>query len=202
MSYLKREERHAAILEAAIRVTLAEGIVATTVRRIAAEAGIAVGQVNHHFSSATHLRAEAFLQLTRQSLSSFAAISKSYPAVERLQRVLGYPLDEEGMRETHLWNEMMLLAERDPVMGEAYATAISDWHQATANVIVEGRNEKIFRSSANADDIAWRLIGLVCGLDGLLSFDSSGFPEAEVMRHLSFAIELELLCPPPHNLMV
>ncbi|MFT2793719.1 TetR family transcriptional regulator [Serratia sp. T13T92] len=193
MSYLKREERHAAILEAAMRVTLAEGVVATTVRRIAAEAGIAVGQVNHHFPSATHLRAQAFLQLAKQSLSSFAVVSKNYSAVERLQRVLGYPLDDKGMRETYLWNEMMLLAERDPIMSEAYSTAISDWHQATAKVIAEGRDEKTFRSSANADDIAWRLIGLVCGLDGLLSFDSAGFPKSEIMRHLSSAIKLELL---------
>lgn len=193
MSYLRRKERRAAILEAAVRVTLAEGIVATTVRRIAAEAGIAIGQVHHHFSSVKQLRAEAFLQLTRRSLYSFTGICKNFPAVERLQRVLGYPLDDEGIRETHLWNEMMLLAARDAVMGEAYARAISDWHLATAKVIIDGRNEEAFRAGANADDIAWRLIGLVCGLDGLLPFDCTVFPEAEVIRHLSSAIELELL---------
>ncbi|AVN35093.1 TetR family transcriptional regulator [Serratia marcescens] len=193
MSYLKREERHAAILEAAVRVTLAEGIMASTVRRIAAEAGMAIGQVHHHFSSVKQLRAEAFLLLTRKSLYDFYLKCKDLPATERLKLALGYPMDEDSVRETHLWNEMMLLAERDTIMHEAYATAISDWHHAVTKVIAEGKTAGSFRAGANVDDIAWRLIGLVCGLDGLLSFNRTSISEAEIMRHLSSAIELELL---------
>lgn len=46
MSYLNRDERREVILQAAMRVALEEGFSAMTVRRIAAEAHVATGQVH------------------------------------------------------------------------------------------------------------------------------------------------------------
>ncbi|EEU8496063.1 TetR family transcriptional regulator, partial [Salmonella enterica subsp. enterica serovar Infantis] len=43
MSYLNRDERREVILQAAMRVALAEGFAAMTVRRIASEADVAAG---------------------------------------------------------------------------------------------------------------------------------------------------------------
>lgn len=43
MSYLNRDERREVILQAAMRVALAEGFTAMTVRRIASEADVAAG---------------------------------------------------------------------------------------------------------------------------------------------------------------
>lgn len=63
MSYLNRDERREVILQAAMRVALAEGFAAMTVRRIASEADVAAGQVHHHFSSAGELKALAFVHL-------------------------------------------------------------------------------------------------------------------------------------------
>lgn len=60
MSYLNRDERREVILQAAMRVALAEGFTAMTVRRIASEADVAAGQVHHHFSSAGELKALAW----------------------------------------------------------------------------------------------------------------------------------------------
>ncbi|ESJ83949.1 TetR family transcriptional regulator [Salmonella enterica subsp. enterica serovar Braenderup str. CFSAN000756] len=64
MSYLNRDERREVILQAAMRVALAEGFAAMTVRRIASEADVAAGQVHHHFSSAGELKALAFVHLS------------------------------------------------------------------------------------------------------------------------------------------
>jgi AcrR family transcriptional regulator len=52
MRYLSKDERREEILQAAMRVALAEGLAAMTVRRIAAEAGVATGQVHHHLPPA------------------------------------------------------------------------------------------------------------------------------------------------------
>lgn len=53
MRYLSKDERREEILQAAMRVALTEGFAAMTVRRIATEAGVATGQVHHHFASAS-----------------------------------------------------------------------------------------------------------------------------------------------------
>ena len=58
--YLNRDQRREMILQAAMQIALAEGFTAMTVRRIATEAQTSTGQVHHHFSSASHLKAEAF----------------------------------------------------------------------------------------------------------------------------------------------
>lgn len=193
MAYLNREERHNTILQAAMRVALSEGMNATTVRRVASEAGVAVGQVHHHFASVSQLRADAFLLLVKQSLAAFTINSQNLPAHERVLQVLGYPQDEVGQRETRLWNEISILAERDELIKEACAASMSDWHQATVDVINSGIETNEFRSDINASDIAWRLIGLTCGLDGLTQLTELGFSEAEILRHLAAMIKTELL---------
>ncbi|CNI30435.1 TetR family transcriptional regulator [Yersinia pekkanenii] len=193
MAYLHREERHDTILQAAMRVALTEGMTATTVRRVASEAGVAVGQVHHHFASVSRLRADAFLRLVKQSLSTFIINSQNLPAVERVQQVLGYPQDEAGQRETRLWNEVSLLAERDDLIKQVYAASMSDWHRTTVDVINAGIVSHEFRSDINSSDIAWRLIGLVCGLDGLIQFTELGFSQAEILRHLAAMMANDLL---------
>ncbi|QHB31933.1 TetR family transcriptional regulator [Yersinia canariae] len=196
MAYLNREERHNTILQAAMRVALSEGMNATTVRRVASEAGVAVGQVHHHFASVSQLRADAFLLLVKQSLAAFTINSQNLPAHERVLQVLGYPQDEVGQRETRLWNEISILAERDELIKEACAASMSDWHQATVDVINSGIETNEFRADINASDIAWRLIGLTCGLDGLTQLTELGFSEAEILRHLAAMIKTELLKTP------
>jgi AcrR family transcriptional regulator len=193
LAYLSREERHNTILQAAMRVAMADGMAATTARRVASEAGVAVGQVHHHFSSVSRLRADAFQLLVKQSLAVFAKNSKHVAAVERIQKVLGYPQDETGKRETRLWNEVSMLAERDDLVKEAYVTSMSDWHSATVDVIHTGVVNNEFRSDINSCDVAWRLIGLVCGLDGLTQFTALGFSEAQILHHLAAMMENELL---------
>ncbi|ANI31015.1 TetR family transcriptional regulator [Yersinia entomophaga] len=193
MAYLNREERHSSILNAAVRVAMAEGMAATTVRRVANEAEVAVGQVHHHFASVSQLRADAFLLLVQQSLATFAIACQNHPAVERLLLVLGYPQDDAGKRETRLWNEVSLLAERDDAIRLAYTQSMSNWHQATVAVINSGRESGEFRSGDDSGNIAWRLIGLVCGLDGMTQFPELHFSEDEILRHLNAMMKSELL---------
>lgn len=70
MGYLTRDERREEILQAAMRVALAEGFSAMTVRRIASEAGVATGQVHHHFTSGGELKSLAFIRLIRELLDA------------------------------------------------------------------------------------------------------------------------------------
>ncbi|MCC1809386.1 TetR family transcriptional regulator, partial [Salmonella enterica subsp. enterica serovar Indiana] len=90
-------------------------------------------------------------------------------------------------------NEVSVMAERDDLIKAAYAISMSDWHQATAEVIEAGIANDEFRSDINASDIAWRLIGLVCGLDGLTQLTELDFSETEILRHLTATMKAELL---------
>ena len=177
MGYLTRDERREEILQAAMRVALAEGFSAMTVRRIASEAGVATGQVHHHFTSRELLDADV--------------VGEHASWRARLHAMLG---SDDGRFEPYirLWREAQILATRDAEIKGAYVLTMEMWHQETVALIEAGRNAGVFRSGDPAASIAWRLIGLVCGLDGIYLLNMPEMDDAAFNNHLDKLISLEL----------
>ena len=191
MRYLSKDERREAILQAAMRVALAEGLAAMTVRRIAAEAGVATGQVHHHFTSAGELKSLAFVQLIRTLLDA-ELVSANASFRERLHAMLG---SEDGGFEPYikLWREAQVLADKDPEIKSAYLLTMRMWHEETAAIISQGQNAGEFSPGPDAADVAWRLIALVCGLDGIYVLGIEEMADPAFERHLDRMITLELV---------
>lgn len=97
------------MLEAAAHIARREGLAATTVRRVAQEAGVATGQVHHHFSSTAELRAQAYAQVMKTLKAQLLQKSLQLTARERLNLLLIDPQDEQSMMAIPLWHEAMLL---------------------------------------------------------------------------------------------
>ncbi|MFY9994010.1 MAG: TetR family transcriptional regulator [Leclercia sp.] len=193
MSYLSKEERREAILQAAMRVALREGLTAMTVRRIAAEAQVAAGQVHHHFASAGELKSQAFIRLIRALLDA-DIVAQDASWRERLHAMLG---SDDGSFEPYvrLWREAQLLATRDPEIKGAYVLTMEMWHQETVAIIHAGAAARAFTLKDRAENIAWRLIGLVCGLDGIYVLNMPQMDDAAFNKHLETLITLELYNP-------
>ncbi|HDR2842809.1 TPA: TetR family transcriptional regulator [Enterobacter sichuanensis] len=190
MRYLSKDERREAILQAAMRVALAEGLTAMTVRRIAAEAGVATGQVHHHFTSGGELKSLAFVRLIRALLDA-DVVGENASWRERLHAMLG---SEDGGFEPYirLWREAQLLASRDADIKSAYVMTMEMWHQETVAIIRAGAEANAFTLTDRAENIAWRLIGLVCGLDGMYVLNMPEMDDAAFNQHLDKLISLEL----------
>lgn len=190
MRYLSKDERREDILQAAMRVALAEGLAAMTVRRIATEAGVATGQVHHHFASGGELKSLAFVRLIRALLDA-DIIAENASWRERLHGMLG---SDDGGFEPYirLWREAQILASRDPEIRSAYILTMEMWHQETVVIIQGGAEAKEFTLSDLAENIAWRLIGLVCGLDGIYVLNMPEMDNAAFNKHLDKLITLEL----------
>ncbi|EGT0663562.1 TetR family transcriptional regulator [Citrobacter werkmanii] len=190
MSYLNRDERREVILQAAMRVALEEGFTAMTVRRIAAEAHVATGQVHHHFTSAGELKSQAFIRLIRTLLDA-ELVSEDACFRERLHAMLG---SEDGGFEPYikLWREAQVVAGKDPEIKSAYLLTMRMWHEETANIIIRGQKAGEFSSTPDAADVAWRLIALVCGLDGMYMLGIEEMADPAFDNHLDRMITLEL----------
>ncbi|MCU6425550.1 TetR family transcriptional regulator [Enterobacter sichuanensis] len=190
MRYLSKDERREAILQAAMRVALAEGLTAMTVRRIAAEAGVATGQVHHHFTSGGELKSLAFVRLIRALLDA-DVVGENASWRERLHAMLG---SEDGGFEPYirLWREAQLLASRDADIKSAYVMTMEMWHQETVAIIRAGAEANAFTLTDRPENIAWRLIGLVCGLDGMYVLNMPEMDDAAFNQHLDKLISLEL----------
>ena len=127
MSYLSRDERRELILEAAMRVALSDGFAGMTVRRIANEAGVATGQVHHHFSSGAELRAQAFVRVMGEMLE-VDVLPESASWRERLHAMLGS--NEDGFDPyIRLWREAQVLASKDAELKGAYLLTMEMWHE-------------------------------------------------------------------------
>ncbi|HGE7218586.1 TPA: TetR family transcriptional regulator [Citrobacter freundii] len=191
MSYLNRDERRELILQAAMRVALEEGFAAMTVRRIATEAQVSTGQVHHHFTSAGELKSLAFVQLIRTLLDA-ELVSANASFRERLHAMLG---SEDGGFEPYikLWREAQVLADKDPEIKSAYLLTMRMWHEETAAIISQGQNPGEFSPGPDAADVAWRLIALVCGLDGIYVLGIEEMADPAFERHLDRMITLELV---------
>ena len=190
MSYLNRDERREVILQAAMHVALEEGFSAMTVRRIAAEAHVATGQVHHQFASAGELKSQAFVRLIRTLLDA-ELVSEDASFRERLHAMLG---SEDGGLEPYikLWREAQVVAGKDPEIKSAYLLTMRMWHEETANIITQGQKAGEFSSAPDAADVAWRLIALVCGLDGMYILGIEEMADPAFDRHLDRMITQEL----------
>ena len=191
MSYLNRDERRAVILQAAMRVALEEGFTAMTVRRIATEAQVYTGQVHHHFTSEGELKSLAFVQLIRTLLDA-EQVSDNASFRERLHAMLG---SEDGGFEPYikLWREAQVLADKDPEIKSAYLLTMRMWHEETAAIITQGQSAGEFSAIPDAAEVAWRLIALVCGLDGIYVLGIEEMADPAFERHLDRMITLELV---------
>ena len=191
MAYLNREQRREMILQAAMHVALNEGFSAMTVRRIATEAQTSTGQVHHHFASNSHLKAEAFIKLMQQ----LDEIEDQVNTVNYLQRVsllLGCENIEQIQPYLRLWNEAEILIDQDPEIKHAYNLAMQDWHRSIVRMINEGKNHGEFNFESDSQDIAWRLIAFVCGLEGIYKLGLNGLNDADFKRHTEAILQAEL----------
>ncbi|MRS88969.1 TetR family transcriptional regulator [Enterobacteriaceae bacterium RIT714] len=190
MSYLSKDLRREEILQAAMRIALNEGFNAMTVRHIAAEAGVATGQVHHHFASAGELKSLAFVRLIRDLLDADLE-AENAGWRQRLHSMLG---SDSGTFEPYirLWREAQILASRDPELKSAYVLTMEMWHQETVAIIRAGAAANAFTLTDSAENIAWRLIGLVCGLDGIYVLNMPEMDDAAFNNHLDKLITLEL----------
>lgn len=191
MAYLNREQRREMILQAAMHVALNEGFSAMTVRRIATEAQTSTGQVHHHFASNSHLKAEAFIKLMKQ----LDEIEDQVNTVNYLQRVsllLGCENIEQIQPYLRLWNEAEILIDQDSEIKHAYNLAMQDWHRSIVRMINEGKNQGEFNFESDSQDIAWRLIAFVCGLEGIYKLGLNGLNDADFKRHTEAILQAEL----------
>lgn len=190
MRYLNREERRETILQAAISVALAEGFSAMTVRNIARQAGIAAGQVHHHFTSSGELRSQAFVRVIREMMA-LPLVAENASWRERLFSMLG---SEDRRLEPYirLWRQAQLLADSDPEIKAAYLLTMSMWHGETMRIILAGQQAGEFTLHDSAESVAWRLISLVCGMDGIYVLGMPDVDDTAFSRHLDHLIHLEL----------
>ncbi|GAA3021576.1 TetR family transcriptional regulator [Microbacterium dextranolyticum] len=98
----KSERTRAHVRDLALRSFRERGYDATTIRRIATEAGISVGTTNYHFASKADLVQELYLDVQQQHRSAAEPLlAESSDLIDRLRIVYTTGLDQLGPYHAH-----------------------------------------------------------------------------------------------------
>ncbi len=163
-SYKPGEERRKEIVSAAIKLLKSDGYSTISMRRIAAEVGISLAAVQHHFPAKAILIksvVEESLSNFNQSLLDLATSSKN-PTIA-LENMLRFVMDVNKQANTaNVFYEIWALANREPVAKKA----LSKTYELMRD-IYEARIAEI-NPTLSAENIRHRAALLIATGDGLM----------------------------------
>ena len=164
------------IVEAARAVIVRNGVGATGLRDIAAEAAVSVGTVTYHFGSVAEILNEVVVLETERFYGAIVAAVDAEPDVLVGLRMLVAPLfgDTEQVRQHwRIWSDYWTAVVRRPEVAAEYAERIRVWEACLVRVIRRGVDSGVFRHAADADTVALQLAAYS---DGVATQIAQGVP--------------------------
>ncbi|MFI9577228.1 TetR/AcrR family transcriptional regulator [Microbispora rosea] len=159
---VRREE----IAEALWRVVRRDGVVAATVRSIAAEAGWSPSALRHYFSTQAELLAFAMEHVIARARARIETTVYDGPvrvAVRRLLEEL-LPMDAERRAEAEVWLQLAARAQGDPAATDWLRRADDGVGEATTLAVRALAEEGELAAHRDAEFEAARLHALIDGL--------------------------------------
>ena len=160
-SRLSSEDRRAALEEAALRCMARGGILAFTVDKVCAEAGVSRGLITHHFQSKDGLLVAVYANMYARSM---AAIDAPRPGLSRLAAMIDaiFAPDQFSREVLNIWLTLWGEIANNPVLQaehrRQYAGYVADV-TAAIDQIVAGRGLTV-----DPAPLARAFIALVDGL--------------------------------------
>ncbi|CAM5587597.1 hypothetical protein GCM10010329_47610 [Streptomyces spiroverticillatus] len=188
------EDRRQRLAEAVWELTLREGLEGVTLRKVAAEAGVSMGQVQHYHSSREDMvrdavaRAMAALN-ARIEASVKAAAAGEGAGPEMILRECLYAMlgrDEEGARLLRLSVAVLGRSISDPAMTLVLAPGDGELLDFTAGLIVGARAERGTQVAGDPRidaDICWAVASGL-GVDVALGMRTVAQAEGVLGYHL------------------
>lgn len=181
------QQRRAQFADAAISVAATSGLDGVTVARVAGEAGVSVGLVQHYFPTKRELMVQAYTRVLDRALGRVAAL------VERQERTAApirammidglselLPLDRQRRVEVSLRAQFHGRAIVDPQLAEAASRTQQAVRHQVAQAVRNGRLCGETAADADPDRAAWSLWCLTDGLaDAMLA--EPGLPARAVL---------------------
>jgi AcrR family transcriptional regulator len=141
-------QRRGEIAEALWRIAAREGLEAVSLSRVADEAGVSKGRVQHYFASRDELLAFTatllYLRVDERIATRLAAADQASPMALVKALLVGIlPLDEEGRTDALVGSAFLVRAVGEPEMRESY--------RASNRMAVDGLTQKLAVARENGE---------------------------------------------------
>ncbi|WP_016699049.1 TetR/AcrR family transcriptional regulator [Actinoalloteichus spitiensis] len=184
------DQRRTQIARAFQRLLAAGGFAAVSFSRVAAEAGVSVGLIQHYFSGKEALLRYAYDDATsglgyrvRRRVRSLEAAGR--PVLEVLVDSLVelLPLDEERQVEYRVRSALWSQAAHDPGLAEVARRSGGDLLRHVTDVIVGGVRRGEVSTRLDPEHAARAVLATVQGLADQVAFSGAdAFPARDVLR--------------------
>ncbi|WP_258027664.1 TetR/AcrR family transcriptional regulator [Curtobacterium sp. BH-2-1-1] len=171
------EVRRAMIVEAARAVIVRNGVGATGLRDIAAEADVSVGTVTYHFGSVAEILNEVVVLETERFYGAIVAAVDAEPDPVAGIRMLVEPLfgDTEQVRQHwRIWSDYWTAVVRRPEVAAEYAERIRVWEACLVRVVRRGVQAGEFTPAESPEVVALKLAAYS---DGVATQIAQGVPD-------------------------
>lgn len=160
-------DRKGALIEATLKCLAVDGHEGLSTRKISAEAGVAVGLINHHFASKEDLVAQAYEHLTLSHLDIVKAAVAAAETDARsqlsafLRAMLTPPVLDPGALRA--WVVFWAMMERGNALGAVFDRTYLDYRRFLEDILAR----LAISSGIPLLDLNLTAIGLLALLDGL-----------------------------------
>lgn len=185
MIYLSKNERKKQILDVAMRIALEDGLNVLTVRYLAQKAFLSVGLIHHHFKSIQDLKCEVFMQLVYKNLD-MSDVDENLSLTEKILLILGFTKSEDELPYIRLWNDAEKNSQTSPEFNAVFLNALEEWQKVVKKIL---ESAQLKNDEESLDNVAWQLIGLTLGLEGLAKFNSYLFSYEYMTQLVTHSIE-------------
>jgi len=158
-------DRRAELLAAAIRVIARRGYADTRFQDVAAEAGVAVGTLQHHFGTRRRLLGEALQVWTDEMDEMIKALQGEGDAWVRLKTLLVTNCTRLGQRTEswHMWLDFTGAAIKDGELRGTSSRSMRHWREGIARTVREGTASGVLAPVLPPEDVADVLTALLDG---------------------------------------
>jgi len=178
--HLPGEVRRSELVSAAIRVMRRQGLLETTTRDVAAEAGVSPGLVHHYFKSQDDLVAEAFAEVANEDLNRVsAAVRACSGAVDRLMTIVDAFTPPDAEWPFLLWIDAWAAAARHESVRVRSRSVNLRWVKLFEETFRDGVRAGTFHCP-EPRAAAWRMLALLDGLAIQVVTRQSGISRATV----------------------
>lgn len=166
------QARQRRITDALLRITSSRGLEAVSLRDVAAEAGVSMGQVQHYFRTKDQMLAFAIRhqheRISQRIQQHLAAASGPRPARAVLRAMLAamLPMDERGRAEASVWLAFLTRATVEPSFGAPLRAAYPQILAALAEQLGRAQHDGAVPAGSDPRREADILFALVQGLLG------------------------------------
>lgn len=158
MSYLPKDEKRKAILEATLSLVVSCGFAGITARKVAEAMGAATGTIHHHFASLDELKTEVIRYAVSSSVDrDLKAIKRLPPYEALLQMLLPSNLPDREF-ENRVWLSAADEMWRNEPLKTVYCESMVGLTDLVEKVIAQGQIDETFQLTLDKRHCAWKLI--------------------------------------------